>query len=93
MVTLIERVSRYNLMDDLRVGGTVDRVLACPIELLERVSDPLRGTLTWGPGREMTRFPDLEDATGITINFADPHSPGLGPYPDLSLPLPTIETW
>lgn len=75
VVTLIERTCRYCLLGDLPEGPGADGALACLIELFDRVPPELRRTLTWDQGREMSRWADLEDATGLQVYFADPHSP------------------
>lgn len=75
VVTLIERVSRYNLLGDLPEGATADCVLACLVELCQRIPEGLRRTLTWDQGREMARWAHLEAAVGVDVYFADPHSP------------------
>ena len=75
IVTLIDRASRYNLIGDLPEGHDATSVLACCIELLERVPARLRRTLTWDQGTEMARHDDLAGAVGIDVFFAEPHSP------------------
>lgn len=75
IVTLVDRTSRYNLIGDLPGGHDATSVLACCIELLERVPSALRKTLTWDQGTEMALHHDLEEAIGIEVYFADPHSP------------------
>ena len=79
IVTLIDRASRYNLCGDLPEGHDATSVLACCIELLERVPAELRKTLTWDQGTEMARHPDLASAVGIDVFFAEPHSPWMRP--------------
>lgn len=79
IVTLVERTTRMNMLGDLPEGHDAESVLACCIELLERVPVGLRRTLTWDQGREMARHRDLEGAVGIDVFFADPHSPWLRP--------------
>jgi IS30 family transposase len=75
IVTLVDRASRFNMMSDLPGGHSAENVLACCIELLERVPEELRRSLTWDQGTEMARHEDLEAAVGIKVFFADPHSP------------------
>jgi len=77
IVTLIDRASRYNLIGDLPEGHDATSVLACCIELIERLPEELRKTLTWDQGTEMARHPDLAAAVGIDVFFAEPHSPSL----------------
>jgi hypothetical protein len=36
---------------------------------------PMRKTLTYDQGKEMSRHKDLTAGTGVTVYFADPHSP------------------
>ena len=75
IVTLIDRASRFNLIGDLPEGHDATSVLACCIELLERVPEGLRRTLTWDQGTEMAHHNDLAGAVGIDVYFAEPHSP------------------
>lgn len=56
-------------------GHGTDAVLAALNEILDRIPAPLRRTLTWDQGREMARHAELAEMTGITVYFADPHSP------------------
>lgn len=42
--------------------------------LLARLPEPMRRTLTWDQGREMTRWPTIEQA-GTPVYFCDPHAP------------------
>jgi IS30 family transposase len=75
IVTLVDRASRFNLTGDLPEGHDATSVLACCIELFERVPTELRLTLTWDQGTEMARHEDLAAAVGIAVFFAEPHSP------------------
>src|ERR1035437_5389672 len=70
IVTIIDRASRYNLIGDLPEGHDATSVLACCIELLERVPVELRRPLTWDQGTEMARHDDLAAAVGIDVFFA-----------------------
>jgi len=72
--TLVERSSRLVLlarMDDATAEAALDGFTA----ILNRVRKPLRKTLTYDQGKEMSRHRDLTAATGVDVYFADPHSP------------------
>ena len=75
VVTLVDRASRFNLLGDLPEDHGAESVLACLVELLDRVPEDLRRTLTWDQGREMARWPALVELSGIDVYFAEPHSP------------------
>ena len=79
ILTLIDRASRFNLIGDLPEGHDATSVLACCIELIERVPVEARKTLTWDQGTEMARHDGLASAVGIDVFFAEPHSPWLRP--------------
>jgi len=74
VITIFDRCTRHCLLADLPEGHTKDATLAALIELLDRLPAHRRLTLTWDQGTEMARWVDLEQATGITVYFADPHS-------------------
>ena len=75
VVTLVDRMSRYNLLGRLPHGHDATSVLTCLTGLLEQVPDQLRRTLTWDQGREMARHPELAAIAGIEVFFAEPHHP------------------
>ena len=75
VVTLVDRASRFNLLGDLPRDHGADSVLACLVELIGRVPPELRRTLTWDQGREMARWHELVELSGIQVYFAEPHSP------------------
>jgi IS30 family transposase len=77
VVTLVDRASRYNLLGDLPDGHDATSVLACLIELIERVPAELRKTLAWDQGREMSRREELAAAADIDVYFCEPHHPPL----------------
>ena len=60
---------------DLPDGYDATSVLACLIELLERIPSSMRRTLTWDQGREMARHHELAGAVDIDVFFAEPHHP------------------
>ena len=73
--TLVERSSRLVLLARMDGGGTAEAALAGLTEILNRVRKPLRKTLTYDQGKEMSRHKELTQATGVAVYFADPHSP------------------
>jgi len=75
IVTVFDRASRYLWMADLPEGHGADATLAGLVELLDRIPEPLRRTLTWDQGREMARHHDLAELCAIDVYFAEPHSP------------------
>ena len=75
IVTVFDRASRYCWLADLPEGHDADATLAALIELLDRIPNPLRRSLTWDQGTEMARWADLQTAVGIDCFFAERHSP------------------
>ncbi len=75
VVTLVDRASRFNLLGSLPNGHDATEVLACLLELFDRVPEELRRTLTSDQGREMARWSDRAELSGIEVYFCDPHSP------------------
>jgi IS30 family transposase len=75
IATVFDRASRYTWLADLPEGHGADAVLAALVELLDRIPEALRRTLTWDQGSEMARHTDLARLTGIDVYFADAHSP------------------
>jgi IS30 family transposase len=72
--TLVERSSRLVMLARM-AGSTAQAALEGFTEALNRVHEPLRKTLTYDQGKEMSRHKDLTARTGVTVYFADPHSP------------------
>ncbi len=58
-------------------GHDAESVLACLVELFERVPTSMRRTLTWDQGRKMARHNELAGAVDLDVYFAGPHSPWL----------------
>jgi len=75
ILTLVERTSRFNLLGNLDDGYGADAVLACLVELFDRVPSGLARTLTWDQGREMAGHAEFSRMTGIDVYFAEPHHP------------------
>jgi len=71
---LVERTSRLVLlakMDD----ATAASALAGFSAKLNSIAAPLRRTLTYDQGKELTRHKELTQQTGVKVYFCDPHSP------------------
>jgi IS30 family transposase len=72
--TLVERTSRLVLLARME-GATAEAALAGFTCILTRVHMPMRKTPTYDQGKEMSRHQDVTALTGVTVYFADPHSP------------------
>ena len=71
---LVERTSRLVLlakMDD----ATAASALAGFTAKLNSIAAPMRQTLTYDQGKEMSRHAELTAHTGVRVYFCDPHSP------------------
>jgi len=75
IATLVERRTRFTILVGLREDHSAGRVGDALIELFSALGAPLRRTLTWDQGNELFHHPRIEQGTGLTIYFADPHSP------------------
>jgi len=75
IATLVERKMRLTLLVGLPNGHTAPLVADALIEAFMRLPAPMRRTLTWDQGNEMFHHPRIEHETGLSIYFADPHSP------------------
>jgi transposase, IS30 family len=74
LVTLVERSTRYVMLgriNDQR-AETVRKVVA---ELIRRLPEHLRLSLTWDQGVEMAQHLRFKVDTGVEVYFCDPHSP------------------
>ena len=74
-VVITERSSRICLLGALPEGRNADHVASVVTRLLAGVPAPMRRTLTWDQGRELTRWPRIEADLGIPIYFCQPRSP------------------
>ena len=70
----LERTSRLVLLARME-GATAEAALAGFTSSLNRVHMPMRKTMTYDQGKEMSRHKELTAVTGVTVYFADPHSP------------------
>lgn len=75
IAVLTERHSRLVQLIALPAGRRTDHVTNRIAHTLNNVPAPLRLSLTWDQGRELTAWPQLEQQTGIPIYFCDPRSP------------------
>lgn len=75
IATVFDRTSRYLWMAGLPNGRNGEQTLNAMTELLNRIPQNLRRTLTWDQGQEMALHQTLTQRCGIDIYFADAHSP------------------
>ena len=75
IATLVERRTRFAILVHLSAGHSAVSVGDALIAAFNDLPGPLRRTLTWDQGNEMFHHPRIEQHTGLTIYFADPHSP------------------
>jgi IS30 family transposase len=75
IATVFDRASRYVWLAGFPADHGADETLAALVEILERIPEDLRRTLTWDQGREMARHATLAELCGIDVYFAEPHSP------------------
>ncbi|MBS1674498.1 MAG: IS30 family transposase [Actinobacteria bacterium] len=73
--TLVERKMRHTIVIPIRGGHSAKNVGDALITVLKDLPAGLRRTLTWDQGNEMFQHERIEQATGVKIYFADPHSP------------------
>lgn len=71
---LVERMSRAVLLVRMP-DATAASALAGFTGKLQSLVAPMRQTLTYDQGREMSRHAELTAATGVRVYFCDPHSP------------------
>jgi IS30 family transposase len=75
IATLVERKTRYAVLVPLPSGHAAASVADALITAFTALPARLRRTLTWDQGNEMFQHARIEQATGLRIYFADPHSP------------------
>ena len=75
IATLVERKTRYAVLVPLPGGHAAASVADALIGAFAALPSGLRRTLTWDQGNEMFQHSRIEQATGLRIYFADPHSP------------------
>jgi transposase, IS30 family len=72
--TLVERSSRLVMLAQME-GATAPAALEGFSRVLNGVPGPMRKTLTYDQGKEMSEHKRLTELTGVAVFFADPHSP------------------
>ncbi|SNR69530.1 Transposase and inactivated derivatives, IS30 family [Haloechinothrix alba] len=75
IATLVERKTRLTLLVKLDRDHSAPSVGDALIGAFTQLPTGLRRSLTWDQGNEMFHHERIEHATGVTIYFADPHSP------------------
>lgn len=75
IATLVERKARHTLLVPIRGAHCAQNVGDALIATFISLPPALRRTLTWDQGNEMFHHARIEQHTGLSIYFADPHSP------------------
>jgi transposase, IS30 family len=75
IITLVEHSTRYVMLGALPDSRVSQEVIDVLINLMARVPEQLRKTLTWDQGAEMAQHPTFTLATDCRVYFCDPHSP------------------
>ncbi len=73
--TLVERSTGYLMLLHLPDRYGADDVQHAMIDVMSRLPQTLRRTLTWDQGQEMANHAAIADAAELEIYFCDPHSP------------------
>jgi IS30 family transposase len=71
---LVERTTRLALLAKMKDATAVSALEAFSAKL-DSIAAPLRQTLTYDQGKEMSRHKLLAQRTGMKVYFCDPHSP------------------
>jgi transposase, IS30 family len=71
---LVERTTRLVLLARMP-DATAESALAAFTAKLNQIAQPMRQSLTYDQGREMSKHQDLARNTNIRVYFCDPHSP------------------
>ena len=73
--TLVERSTGYLMLLHLPDRHGAEDVQHAMIDVMSRLPQTLRRTLTWDQGQEMANHAAIADAAELEIYFCDPHSP------------------
>ena len=71
---LVERTSRLVLLAKME-DATAASALAGFSAKLNSIAAPLRRSLTYNQGKELSKHKELSARTGVAVYFCDPHSP------------------
>jgi IS30 family transposase len=71
---LVERSSRLVVLARME-DATAASALAGFTAKLNQIAEPMRQSLTYDQGKEMSRHQQLSANTGVKVYFCDPHSP------------------
>jgi IS30 family transposase len=71
---LVERRTRLILLAKMK-DATAASALEAFSAKLNSMAEPMRQTLTYDQGKEMSRHKQLSERTGMKVYFCDPHSP------------------
>jgi IS30 family transposase len=69
IVTAFDRMSRNLWLADFPSDHGAEATLGALCEILDRIPEHLRRTLTWDQGREMARHRELAELCGIDVSF------------------------
>ena len=72
--TLVERTTLFTVLSRMN-DASAESALSGFSHVLNRIEAHQRLSLTYDQGREMAAHQRLTEATGVTVYFADPHSP------------------
>ena len=72
--TLVERSSRLVMLVRME-NASAAAALEGFSRALNGIPEPMRKTLTYDQGKEMSEHKQLSERTGVAVFFADPHSP------------------
>jgi IS30 family transposase len=75
IATLVERKFRTTVLVPIARDHTAKTAADALIAAFGKLPIRLRRTLTWDQGNEMFQHQRIEQATGLKVYFADPHSP------------------
>lgn len=74
VATLVERTSRYTLLVKLP-GNDTHNVVSAITEMVTKLPDELKKSLTWDRGMEMAKHSVFTIDTKVNVYFCDPRSP------------------